>query len=116
MKKQSLFLVFCLICFPLSSFAEVSQKASEMRKPVSEPPSKGAQKRARDQVEVSKKELLTKLKNNESPEVIGNAKARVQIDRTGSIRQDYLDQEMKNEAKNNKKCTLPPCPEKTENR
>lgn len=106
MIKQSLFLVFCLICFPLSNFPEVSQKASEMRKPLSEAPSQGAKKRAHDQVEVSKKELLMKLKNNDSPEVIGNAKARVQIDRTGSNRQDYLDQEKKN-----KKCTQPPCPE-----
>lgn len=111
MKKQSLLLVFCLICFSLSSFAEEAQKASEMSKPLSEPPSKEAQKRAHKKVEVRKKELLMKLKNHDSPEAIGNAKARVQIDRTESIRQDYLEQEKKKNDNDKKKCILPDCPE-----
>jgi len=111
-KKHCLMLVFCLICFPFSTFAEEAQKPSEMPKPMSESPSEEAKKRAHKKVEVRKKELLKKLKNQDSPEAIGNAKARVQIDRTESNRQDYLDQEKKKTAK--KDCVAPDCPEISE--
>ena len=94
MKIKSLFLVLCLMCFSISALAEEAQNASEMPKPMSEPASKGAKKRAHNNVEKSQKELLTKLENHDSPGAISNAKARVQIDRTESNRQDYLNQEM----------------------
>lgn len=93
MKLQSLFLISVIMGFSVTSLAEEAQKASEMPKPFSEPASKAAKKRAHKNENKKKKELLIKLKNHESPEVIGNAKARVQIERTESNRQDYLNKE-----------------------
>lgn len=95
MKKQKLLLLFCLICFSISNFAEETQKASEMQMPIPQPSSKKAQKKAHKKVEAKKQELLKKLKNNDSPEAIGNAKARVQIERTESNMQDYMESEKK---------------------
>lgn len=95
MKIAKMFLAFFLITLPLSSFAltdsaKESDKASEMSKPPKEPPSEEAQEKAHQRVEVRKKQLEKKIKSGASAEEIGKAKARVQVDRTESNRQDYL--------------------------
>lgn len=95
MKIAKMFLAFFLISLPLSSFAltdsaKESDKASEMSKPPKEPPSEEAQEKAHQRVEVRKKQLEKKVKSGASAEEIGKAKARVQVDRTESNRQDYL--------------------------
>ena len=96
MKIAKMFLAsFFLMTLPLSSFAlpdsaKESDKASEMSKPPKEPPSEEAQEKAHQRVEVRKKQLEKKIKSGASAEEIGKAKARVQVDRTESNRQDYL--------------------------
>lgn len=102
MKIQSFFIIPGLIWFTGCSSGEEPQKASEMPKPLSESVSSGAKFRAHENEKDSKKDLLTSLKNQEWPEVIGKAKARVQINRTESNRQDYLNQ------KENKVASSPP--------
>ena len=101
MKRQNLFFIAGLTLFSMSSFAQIAkeeaQKASEMPKPSIEAASLGAKNRANIQLNKRKKELLKKLKNNDSPEAISNAKARLQIDRIESNRQEY----MMNQEKNN---------------
>lgn len=92
MKLQKVLLSFCLASAPFFTLAEDEIKASDLSKPPAEEPSKAAQKRARKRVEVKKAELQKKIKQGASAEEIGKAKARVQIDRTESNRQDYLNE------------------------
>lgn len=101
MKLYFLLLFICLTFQSISHSTEEIQKASEMPKSISEPASMSAKKRAQQKVKKRKQELLKKLKNNDSADSISNAKARLQIDRIESNRQEYLNLE------NNK-------PEKTE--
>ncbi len=93
MKLHFLLLFTCLTFQSISNSAEEIQKASEMPKSISEPASLSAKKRAQKKVKKRKQELLKKLKKYATPEEISNAKARLQIDRIESNRQEYLNQE-----------------------
>lgn len=92
MELPKVLLSFCLVCAPLFTLAEDEMKASELPKPPAEEPSKAAQKRAHKRVEVRQTELKKKLKQGATADEIGKAKARLQIDRTESNRQDYLNE------------------------
>lgn len=98
MNIQKIFLSLCLMGFPVVGMADEVVKASELPKPPIQEPTKHGQKKAHKRVEVRKAQLNEKLEQGASAQEIGKAKAQVQVDRTESNRQDYLN-EVKEEAK-----------------
>ena len=98
MNIKNLILSLCLMSFPMGGMADEVIKASELPKPPMQEPSKDGQKKAHKRVEARKDQLNKKLEQGASAQEIGKAKAQVQVDRTESNRQDYLN-EVKEEAK-----------------
>lgn len=98
MNIPKMVLCLCLTSFPMLGLADEVIKASELPKPPIQEPSKDGQKKAHKRVEVRKNQLNKKLEQGASVQEIGKAKAQVQVDRTESNRQDYLN-EVKEEPK-----------------
>jgi len=98
MNIKNLIISLCLMSFPMEGMADEVIKASELPKPPMQEPSKDGQKKAHKRVEARKDQLNKKLEHGASAQEIGKAKAQVQVDRTESNRQDYLN-EVKEEAK-----------------
>lgn len=101
MNVRKMFLGLCLMSLPGVGAADEVIKASDLPKPPIQEPSKAAQKKAHKRVEVRKNQLNQKLEQGASAQEIGKAKAQVQVDRTESNRQDYLN-EVKEEPKEEK--------------